>query len=406
MNHKLLHTPEGVRDIYNGECAKKNVLQGKLKELQKSYGYEDIQTPMFEFFDIFNTETGTVSSKDMYKFFDREGNTLVLRPDITPSIARVVAKCFGQEQVPLRFSYMGNTFINNSSLQGLMKETTQIGAELVGDDSTDADGELVALAIHMLLESGLTQFQLNIGHVGFFNGIVEESGMDDQLENELRSLIESKNYFGVEELVNGLPMKPGLKSVFLKLPEMFGTKEVLETAKGLTTNSKALKAIERLEKVYDVLDTYGVQKYVTFDLGMLTEYNYYTGIIFRGYTYGTGDAIVKGGRSDHLIGQFGKDSASVGFALVVDRLMIALSRQKIDIPITDEKIMLLYPGNLLKQAVGLAKQYRREGIHVAMVRKAEDRSLEQYEIYAKNHQIQKILYMETDGRTEEIEVKI
>lgn len=406
MNNKLLHTPEGVRDIYNGECTRKNVLQEKLREQLKSYGYEDIQTPMFEFFDIFNTEIGTVSSKDMYKFFDREGNTLVLRPDITPSIARVVAKCFGEEQIPMRFSYMGNTFINNSSLQGLMKETTQIGAELVGDDSTDADGELVALAIDMLLKSGLTQFQLDIGHVGFFNGIVEESGMDSALESELRALIESKNFFGVEELVGSLPMKPGLKTVFLKLPEMFGTKDVLEMAKGLTSNPKALGAINRLEKVYDVLDTYGFQKYVTFDLGMLTEYDYYTGIIFRGYTYGTGDAIVKGGRYNNLIGQFGKDAASVGFALVVDRLMTALSRQKIEIPVTDVRFMLLYPGNLLKRAIDLAKEYRKQGILVAMIRKNESLSLVHYKDYAKSHQIQRIVCLEPDTETGEIEVEL
>lgn len=406
MNNKLLHTPEGVRDIYNGECTRKNVLQEKLREQLKSYGYEDIQTPMFEFFDIFNTEIGTVSSKDMYKFFDREGNTLVLRPDITPSIARVVAKCFGEEQIPMRFSYMGNTFINNSSLQGLMKETTQLGAELVGDDSTDADGELVALAIDMLLKSGLTQFQLDIGHVGFFNGIVEESGMDSTLESELRALIESKNYFGVEELVGSLPMKPGLKSVFLKLPEMFGTKDVLEMAKGLTSNPKALGAIKRLEKVYDVLDTYGFQKYVTFDLGMLTEYDYYTGIIFRGYTYGTGDAIVKGGRYNNLIGQFGKDAASVGFALVVDRLMTALSRQKIEIPVTDIRFMLLYPGDLLKRAIDLAKEYRKRDIQVAMIRKDESLSLAYYKDYAKSHQIQRIVCLEPDTETGEIEVEI
>ena len=406
MNNKLLHTPEGVRDIYNGECTRKNVLQEKLREQLKSYGYEDIQTPMFEFFDIFNTEIGTVSSKDMYKFFDREGNTLVLRPDITPSIARVVAKCFGEEQIPMRFSYMGNTFINNSSLQGLMKETTQIGAELVGDDSTDADGELVALAIDMLLKSGLTQFQLDIGHVGFFNGIVEESGMNSALESELRALIESKNFFGVEELVGSLPMKPGLKTVFLKLPEMFGTKDVLEMAKGLTSNPKALGAINRLEKVYDVLDTYGFQKYVTFDLGMLTEYDYYTGIIFRGYTYGTGDAIVKGGRYNNLIGQFGKDAASVGFALVVDRLMTALSRQKIEIPVTDVRFMLLYPGNLLKRAIDLAKEYRKQGILVAMIRKNESLSLVHYKDYAKSHQIQRIVCLEPDTETGEIEVEL
>ena len=92
MKQSLLHTPEGVRDIYNSECAKKLVLQDNLHKLLKKYGYHAIETPTFEFFDIFGKEIGTTPSKDLYKFFDREGNTLVLRPDITPSVARCVAK--------------------------------------------------------------------------------------------------------------------------------------------------------------------------------------------------------------------------------------------------------------------------------------------------------------------------
>ena len=112
--HGLLHTPEGVRDVYNGECAKKLAVQERMHKVLHSHGFHDIQTPMFEFFDIFNKERGTVASKNMYKFFDREGNTLVLRPDITPSIARCVAKYYKEEELPIRLCYMGNTFINNS----------------------------------------------------------------------------------------------------------------------------------------------------------------------------------------------------------------------------------------------------------------------------------------------------
>ena len=125
---RLLHTPDGVRDIYNDECERKLKLQNKLHEVLKGYGYRDIETPTFEFFDVFNKSVGTTPSKDLYKFFDREGNTLVLRPDITPSIARAVSKYFQQEKGEIRLCYQGNTFINNSSYQGRLKETTHLGA--------------------------------------------------------------------------------------------------------------------------------------------------------------------------------------------------------------------------------------------------------------------------------------
>ena len=219
----LLHTPEGVRDIYNEECSKKNALSAKLDRILKLYGYKDIQTPTFEFFDIFNRERGSVPSRNMYKFIDRDGSTLVLRPDITPSIARAVAKYFKEETIPLRFSYCGNTFINNSSLQGKMKETTQLGAELIGDRDIEGDAEVVALAIHLLLESGLTDFQLDIGHVGLFKALVAEAGMDEETVSQLRVLIESKNYFGVEALVEKLTLSDETAKLLLKLPELFGS---------------------------------------------------------------------------------------------------------------------------------------------------------------------------------------
>ena len=133
MRRELLHTPEGVRDIYNGECDKKQRIEQELHQTFLSFGYHTIQTPTFEFFDVFNREIGTIPSKDLYKFFDREGNTLVLRPDMTPSIARAAAMYFGEETMPIRLCYAGNIFINNNSYQGRLKESTQLGAELIGD---------------------------------------------------------------------------------------------------------------------------------------------------------------------------------------------------------------------------------------------------------------------------------
>ena len=393
MKDILLHTPEGVRDIYNAECEKKNILQGKLSRILKLYGYKDIQTPTFEFFDVFNTDIGTISSRAMYKFFDREGNTLVLRPDITPSIARAVAKYYSDETIPLRFSYVGNTFINNLSYQGLLKETTQMGAELIGDNRSDADGEIIALAIDLLLESGLKEFRLNIGHVDFFKALIDEANMDAAAKGQLKDLIVNKNYFGIEDLADKNHMSHELKTMLGRLPELFGTADILGQAKSLTANEEALKAISRLEAVYDILSHYGFQKYVTFDLGMLSEYNYYTGVIFRGYTYGTGDAVVKGGRYDRLIGQFGKDAASVGFALVIDQLMLALSRQNLDINLKNDTTMILYNKAEQEIAIGLANTLRNHKMNVVMQRQDEHLDLEDYIEYGKRHQIGGIFYL-------------
>ena len=158
MNNRLLHTPEGVRDIYGKEYARKLAVEQKLQNAIHCFGYEDIQTPSIEFFDVFSKEIGTTPSKELYKFFDKEGNTLVLRPDFTPSIARCAAKYFMEEKVPLRFSYNGNTFTNTSNLQGKLKEVTQMGAELIGDPSVEADAEVISMVIEALKSTGLTRF--------------------------------------------------------------------------------------------------------------------------------------------------------------------------------------------------------------------------------------------------------
>lgn len=173
---QLLHTPEGVRDIYNSEYERKLAVEGRIREVFRSYGYGELQTPSFEFFDIFNKERGSVASREMYKFFDREGNTLALRPDMTPPVARCAAKYYMEETFPLRFAYLANIFINHSSYQGRLKESTVQGAELIGDDSSDADAELIALAVNALLAAGLGDFQVDVGQVEFFNGLVEEAG--------------------------------------------------------------------------------------------------------------------------------------------------------------------------------------------------------------------------------------
>lgn len=395
MKNQLLHTPEGVRDIYNEECEKKLELQDRLHKALKRHGYHSIQTPTFEFFDIFGKEVGTIPSSELYKFFDREGNTLVLRPDITPSIARSAAKYFMDEDMPIRLSYMGNTFINNHSYQGRLKESTQLGAELIGDDTVDGDAEMIAMAIDALKSSGLKDFQISVGHVEFFRGLMEAAGLSEEQEEVIRELIANKNFFGVEEEISDCSMNQNLKELFGMLGTIYDNAASFEEAKTYAADyPRVYKAIRRLEDLDAVLKIYGVDKYVTYEFGMLSSYHYYTGVIFAGYTYGSGEPIVKGGRYDKLLTYFGKDAASIGFAIVVDQLMAAISRQKIEITVKHDNQLIVYKPEYRREAVKKAIVLRAKDCNVELIAWAMDKSKADYEAYALRNQIAELTFMD------------
>ncbi len=369
MSKRLLHTPEGVRDIYGKEYARKLWVERKLHDAIRTYGFEDIQTPTFEFFDVFSREIGTTPSKELYKFFDKEGDTLVLRPDFTPSIARCAAKYFMEDKTPIRLSYMGNTFTNTSNLQGKLKEVTQMGAELINDPSVEADAEMISLVIGALKNTGLARFQVSIGQLEYFKGLCQEAGLDEETEYDLRTCISGKNYFAAQELLEERKVSKPYRGTLLKVADLFGNMTSLGEARALVNNQRSLAAIDRLEQLYEVLKLYGVADYVSFDLGMLSKYNYYTGVIFKAYTYGVGDAVVKGGRYDNLLHQFGKESPAIGFVIVVDELLEALESQKVafEMPAVCRKLFYI-PGDRADFAAKLAEAeaMRAQGVAVEL----------------------------------------
>ena len=403
MEQKL-HTPEGVRDIYNTECKKKLATQEKLLDVLHSYGYQDIQTPTFEYFDVFRKEIGTISSRELYKFFDREGNTLALRPDITPSIARAAATLFEGEDFPIRLCYEGSTFINHSSYQGRLKENTQMGAELIGADSLEADAEMLAMVVDGLKKVGLEEFQVNIGHVDFIQSLMDAAGLDDESKAEVHHLITNRNYFGVEEVLDNQEVEGHIKEAFQVLPELMGGVEVLEQALKAAPTISAKLAITHLKEMYELLTLYGVQDHISFDLSMSGSYGYYTGIIFRAYTYGTGDAIVRGGRYDQLLEKFGKSTPSIGFAIIVDELMSALSRQKIAVEVSHTHL-IVYTEATQKWAVSLAKNFRGKGKYVEMHKRGDGKEKEAYLEYGNRTQAVSMLYLKDDLTIEMVNLR-
>ena len=393
---KLLHTPEGVRDIYDNECKKKLKVLQKMHRVLSLYSYNDIQTPSFEFFDIFNQDKGSASSNEMYKFFDRENNTLVLRPDITPSIARCVAKYYPDEELPIRLSYEGNTFLNTHNHQGKLNEITQLGAELINDDSSAADAEVIATVIDCMLAAGMKEFQIEIGEVDFFKGIMEEANVDKEIAHEIHTYIHNRNFFGLESYIKDLDLVEDTKKVLLNFEQLFGGVDMLEHAKKLVTNQTSLDAISRLEKVYKALSYSGFEQYISFDFSLLSHYEYYTGIVFRGYTYGTGDAVVKGGRYNNLLKQYGKDAPAIGFAFYIDDLMLAISRQKIEVAIDNSDNIILYDVELQKAAISLAGFLRNTGRKVELIRKSKKKNIEDYAVYGKKNHFSGMFYLTSD----------
>lgn len=389
-----LHTPEGVRDIYNSECERKLYLEQKLFAVLTGYGYHPIETPSFEFFDIFGKEVGTTPSRDLYKFFDREGNTLVLRPDITPSIARSAAKYYMDDDMPLRFCYKGNTFINHHSLRGRMKECTQLGAEFMGDNSVDADAEMLSMIVDCLHAAGLKEFQISVGHADIFKGLVQAAGFTQEETTQLRELLSNKNFFAVEEFVASHDLPQELMRCFGILRCMYTSADELEQFKQTAQAYPVVyQALLRLEKLQKMLLLYGIGDYVSLELGMVSEYHYYTGVLLAGYTYGTGEPIVKGGRYDELLPMFGKNAPAIGFVVVIDQLLEAIMRQKIEVPITHSTQLLIYDAPHREEAIVAARKLRSTGGRAELLRFDPAADPASYERYAAENHISRIHWM-------------
>ena len=304
------------------------------------------------------------------------------------------SKYFEDHILPIKLCYVSNTFINVSKYyQGRLKENTVIGAELIDDASIDADYEIICMVIDCMKNAGLTEFQVELGNVAFFNGLLKDAGIKGDTYEELLNLINEKNYIGVEEILNNLNIDKNTAKVLLELPQLFGQAEVLDKARSLTNIPECIEAVDRLTNLYELLKINGYDKYVSFDLGELSNHTYYTGIIFHAFTFGTGEPIASGGRYDKLLGQFGCDKASIGFSLIIDRLMAAINRQNIEIEVEYSGVLLVYSGDKLQDAVKRANELRKDGINVCMIRKNNNKSESQYIEYAKASQLSDVVYI-------------
>ncbi len=328
MSDWKLHTPNGVNDILPAECAMKREIEASLNAVFTTFGYKEVETPSFEYYDCYIGEGGQISQENMFKFFDEQGRILALRPDFTTSIARMAATKAADTPKPLRYCYTGSVFRAEQTQGARQREFTQSGIELIGSYSPEADAEVIAAVIEAVLGVGIEEFSMEIGQVAFFNGLVEQAGLDEKSIETLRERIDSKDSVGIKKITDKLNIDDDIKKLMIDLPYLFGDDSIFEKAyvKGLNQTSKL--ALDNLKRIYELLTLYGLDGYVSLDLGMLQSIDYYTGSIFKCYTHGVAFPICAGGRYDNLMGKFGENAGAVGAAIGVNRLLTAMSDEK------------------------------------------------------------------------------
>lgn len=328
MTEKLKkQVPAGAWDYLPEECAAKRKIENEIRDNFLVSGYQEIETPSFEYYEVFMHDSVPYVQENMMKFFDQQGRILALRPDLTGPIARMTATKLLSEGKVFRLCYIQNAFgFLNRGIAG-KTEFTQAGVELIGKKGADADAEVIALAIGTLLKIGFDGFKIELGQVAYFKGLLAGCGLDDEQTERIRALVDAKNNVELEYELSRLNIDTEKKTALLELGSLFGGPEALERADLLAENDECRAAVENIREVYDILCGFGYEKYISIDFGILNNFNYYSGIIFRGISDGIGTPILSGGRYDELLREFDADAPATGFALGVKELLVVLERQ-------------------------------------------------------------------------------
>jgi ATP phosphoribosyltransferase regulatory subunit len=313
--------PHGVADLFFNDAARKRALERTVAETFARWGYSEIIPPMFEYYESLAAEAGPQLREEMYRFFDRDGRTLALRADLTIPIARIVGTKLFDRAMPLRFFYVGSVFRYEEPQAGVRREFTQAGIELIGAATADADAEALALAMTALRAMGLDDFRFTLGNAAYLQATMRGLALDDADALALREAIRRKNTPELTRLLDAFDLDPARRRALAQLPALWGGAEVLDRAECVNDDARA--AIERLRQVLARLVHFDLQAFVTLDLAENRGMEYYTGILFEGFVQGIGFAVVSGGRYDKLIAHFGADLPAVGFAIGIERIMMA-----------------------------------------------------------------------------------
>jgi ATP phosphoribosyltransferase regulatory subunit len=351
----LPHTAQSVRR-----------LEDQLLAHLSTWGYQEIILPTFEYLDVLAVGLAQDILEKCYKFADwASGRILVLRPDATAQIARMVAMGLGGEGLPLRFSYRTTVFRYEPEHRGRDREVFQVGCELIGNDSPQSDAEVVTLLAGLLERIGLPDWKISLGHVGFFKALLAQSGLSPDGRKQAEVAAAHKDLPRLEKILSVERLsRPMIKNI-LQVPERCGAQEVLEWGNRIAgKDAQLLKPLKRLAQVYRQLEITGVQDRILLDLGEFRGFDYYDGMVFDVFTSAFGSEIGGGGRYNHLVGRFGRDLPAIGLGLDLDRVFSALERRGKVGNNGIKPVLILTPSQQTEESFTLAQVLRGVGVCV------------------------------------------
>ena len=351
--------PKGLRDLLPDEVKVIRNMEKKAAQLFSSYAYEDVMTPTFEYLEVIEAGRGS-RREDLFLFVDREGGILSLRPEVTGSIARMASIHLHDADFPRRLFYMANVFRHVQPQLAQYREFRQTGVELLGAEGIWADAEVINIAVKLLEIMGLKSFKISINQLPIFNSLLDESGLNSEDRSLVRQLVEEKDLVELYRLLEGLDIDDELKDTIAALPVLHGGLEVIKRIPYVEKNRKASAAVEELIKIYDALKLYGATSHIVVDMGVLRNLDYYTGLVFEGYSPDLGYGLLGGGRYDNLLGQFGLSCPATGFALHMDRLALVLPCRE------EERDHYLLGGGDFPSLIAQAEKLRKQGYIVEM----------------------------------------
>ena len=399
MKRYDLITPEGTRDLLFDDCLARRQVENKLSKLFEGFGYSEVVTPGIEFYDMFIGSTRNFQQESLYKLVDSKGRLIVMRPDSTIPIARLAATRLKEAELPLRLYYNQSIYENNALLKGRSDEIVQAGIELIGGENNKrADYEVLCTAVEALSSFDKENFRLEIGHIGYFKELVAQLDVDDSVREEIRLLISTKNYPALNDLLDEVGDNQ-ITNALKQLPRLFGGAEVFEKAADIYADEKITGILFNLKEVYNRLSSLGYEGKISVDLGIVSHTDYYTGIVFKGYLSEVGQSVLRGGRYDKLVGEFGRDCPAVGFGVNIDS--VARHLRKIgETPSVKPADAVVYgEKGFVVEALSYAQQLVRNG---AKVENSIFNTFEETKDYAIKKGIKKIIVVNDEVKEFEL----
>lgn len=357
----MFEKPLGMRDTLPNLFEYKKAVREQVASEISSWGYQYMATPTLEYYETVGSAS-SILDQQLFKLLDKDGHTLVLRPDMTAPIARVAASKL-HKNIPLRLAYEANVYRAQQREGGRPAEFEQIGVELIGDPSLSSDAEVISLMIGALKRAGLASFKVAIGHIGYVNALFLEIVGNEERANVLRRFLYEKDYVGYRNHVRKLGLSSIDKERLLQLLNLRGGEMKIVEAMDLVESEEGKKAASELQRLWSMLDAYGVTEEIKIDFNLVSHMSYYTGILFEVYAENVGFQIGNGGRYDQLLAKFDTPMAATGFGIQLDRLLEALGKDAFQ---QKERACILYSQERLTEALALATEKRQRGEMIVM----------------------------------------